>query len=130
MCTEVNLEDLVTVHHEMGHIEYYIQYKDLPLQFREGANPGFHEAIGDTMALAVQTPEHLFSIGLLPDIPNSFEANINYLLNQAMERVRWNKQFYSSCTECMYFRSCSSPLHTPLISTGGDCSMGPSVRTK
>lgn len=40
MCTEVNFDDLVTVHHEMGHIEYFIQYKDLPLQFRDGANPG------------------------------------------------------------------------------------------
>ena len=40
MCTEANLEDLVTVHHEMGHIQYFIQYKDKPLQFRDGANPG------------------------------------------------------------------------------------------
>ncbi|TRY62716.1 hypothetical protein TCAL_12900 [Tigriopus californicus] len=87
MCTEVNFDDLVTVHHEMGHIEYFIQYKDLPLQFRDGANPGFHEAIGDTMALSVQTPIHLKSIGLLDEIPNSFEADINYLLKSAMERL-------------------------------------------
>lgn len=40
MCTEVNLDDLVTVHHEMGHIQYFIQYADKPLQFRDGANPG------------------------------------------------------------------------------------------
>ena len=40
MCTGVNLEDLVTIHHEMGHIQYYLQYADKPLQFRNGANNG------------------------------------------------------------------------------------------
>ena len=40
MCTEVNLGYLVTVHHEMGHIQYFIQYSQLPLQYRDGANPG------------------------------------------------------------------------------------------
>lgn len=87
MCTEVNFDDLVTVHHEMGHIQYFIQYVDYPLQFRDGANPGFHEAIGDTMALAVQTPIHLKSINLLDEVPNSKEADINYLMKSAMERV-------------------------------------------
>lgn len=48
---------------------------------------GFHEAIGDTMALSVQTPVHLKSIGLLDEIPDSFEADINYLLKSAMERL-------------------------------------------
>ena len=43
MCAETNLEDLVTIHHEMGHIEYFIQYQDKPLQFRDGANPGTYE---------------------------------------------------------------------------------------
>ena len=40
MCTGINLEDLVTIHHEMGHIQYYLQYADKPLQFRSGANNG------------------------------------------------------------------------------------------
>lgn len=40
MCTEVNMEQLIVIHHEMGHIEYYLQYKDQPNIFREGANPG------------------------------------------------------------------------------------------
>jgi hypothetical protein len=34
------MNDLIVVHHEMGHIEYYLQYKDQPITFREGANPG------------------------------------------------------------------------------------------
>ena len=40
MCASVSFEDLITIHHEMGHIEYFIQYRDQPLVFRDGANPG------------------------------------------------------------------------------------------
>jgi len=45
--------------HEMGHIQYFMQYTDKHFVFRSGANPGFHEAIGDALALAVTTPKHL-----------------------------------------------------------------------
>lgn len=62
MCTNINMEDFITIHHEMGHIQYYIQYSDLPLALREGANPAFHEAVGDTMALSVATPQHLLKV--------------------------------------------------------------------
>ncbi|MGH0131856.1 UNVERIFIED_CONTAM: hypothetical protein FKN15_047959 [Acipenser sinensis] len=64
-CTTVTMEQLFTVHHEMGHIEYYLQYKDQPVTFRGGANPGFHEAVGDVLSLSVSTPKHLKEIGLL-----------------------------------------------------------------
>lgn len=64
-CTSVTMEQLFTVHHEMGHIQYYLQYKDQPVSFRGGANPGFHEAIGDVLSLSVSTPSHLKKIGLL-----------------------------------------------------------------
>ena len=40
MCTDVTMENLITIHHEMGHIQYYLQYKDQPVEYREGANPG------------------------------------------------------------------------------------------
>lgn len=62
------MEQLFTVHHEMGHVEYYLQYKDQPVSFREGANPGFHEAIGDVLSLSVSTPKHLNTIGLLDQL--------------------------------------------------------------
>lgn len=64
-CTAVTMEQLFTVHHEMGHVQYYLQYKDQPVGFRRGANPGFHEAIGDVLSLSVSTPKHLHSIKLL-----------------------------------------------------------------
>ena len=59
MCTKKTKEDLITIHHEMGHIQYFIQYNKQPLQLRGGAHPGFHEAIGDVIALSFDTPKHL-----------------------------------------------------------------------
>lgn len=64
------MEQLSTVHHEMGHVQYYLQYKDLTVPLRRGANPGFHEAIGDVLALSVSTPAHLHKIGLLDHVAN------------------------------------------------------------
>ncbi|XP_026471740.1 angiotensin-converting enzyme-like [Ctenocephalides felis] len=64
MCTEVTYENFVTIYHEMGHVQYYLEYKNLPLPYRKGANPGFHEAIGDTIALSVMTMCYLKKIGL------------------------------------------------------------------
>ncbi|MBV9949849.1 MAG: M2 family metallopeptidase, partial [Myxococcales bacterium] len=64
MCIEPTEEDFVTIHHELGHDFYFQRYEKLPILFQQGANDGFHEAIGDTMALSV-TPEYLRSIGLL-----------------------------------------------------------------
>ena len=87
MCTKIDLDDLVTIHHEMGHIQYYIQYKDQPREFKTGANPGFHEAVGDTLALAVKTSDHLHSIGLLKSINASYESDINYLFQNALEKI-------------------------------------------
>ncbi|XP_053309980.1 angiotensin-converting enzyme [Spea bombifrons] len=86
-CTVINMDDLITVHHEMGHVQYFLQYKDLPISFREGANPGFHEAIGDVLALSVSTPQHLHSIGLLDSVQNNMESDINYLMSVALDKI-------------------------------------------
>ncbi|XP_068203987.1 angiotensin-converting enzyme-like isoform X2 [Palaemon carinicauda] len=86
-CTKVNMVDLITAHHEMGHIQYYIQYKDLPYVFRNGANPGFHEALGDTLALSVSTPKHLKKIGLLKEVEEDKEVEINFLLQMALSKL-------------------------------------------
>ncbi len=40
MCTSITHHDLVIVHHEMGHIQYFMEYKHLPYVYRESANPG------------------------------------------------------------------------------------------
>ncbi|XP_064594923.1 angiotensin-converting enzyme-like [Liolophura sinensis] len=87
MCTDITMEDLIVIHHEMGHIQYYLQYKDLPITYRTGANPGFHEAVGDTLALSVSTPGHLRKIGLLTSSNTSYESTINFLLKIALEKI-------------------------------------------
>lgn len=87
-CTTVNQRNFETIHHEMGHIQYYIQYKEQPLTFRTGANPGFHEAVGDLMALSVMTPTHLKKINLLPSNYTSTPENtINALFATALDRL-------------------------------------------
>ncbi|KAG5670746.1 hypothetical protein PVAND_000987 [Polypedilum vanderplanki] len=108
MCTKINQEDFIVVHHEMGHIMYYLLYKDLPLIYRGGANPGFHEAIGDTIALSVSTPKHLEKVGLLSGYQNSEADNINALFHMALERVaflpfgllidKWRWDLFSGAT--------------------------------
>ncbi|CAH1242075.1 ACE [Branchiostoma lanceolatum] len=87
MCTNINMDDLVTIHHEMGHIEYYLQYKHQPVPFRRGGNPGFHEAVGDLLALSVSTPTHLQTIGLLDTVDDDNEADINFLMSMALDKI-------------------------------------------
>lgn len=85
MCIQIRGEDFVTIHHELGHNFYQRAYKDQPFLFENGANDGFHEAIGDTIALAI-TPEYLKQIGLLDKIPPA-DADIPLLLRQALDKV-------------------------------------------
>ena len=85
MCIQIRDEDFVTIHHELGHNFYQRAYKDQPFLFENGANDGFHEAIGDTIALAI-TPEYLQKIGLLDKVPPA-EADIPILLRQALDKV-------------------------------------------
>lgn len=66
MCTKVNMDDFLTVHHEMGHNQYQMAYRNLSYLLRDGANEGFHEAVGEIMSLSAATPSHLQSLGLLP----------------------------------------------------------------
>ncbi len=66
MCIEPTAEDFVTVHHELGHNFYQRAYEKQPPLFRDSANDGFHEAIGDTIALSI-TPRYLKQLGLIAD---------------------------------------------------------------
>lgn len=87
MCTKINGEDFVTVHHELGHNFYQRAYKEQPFYYKNGANDGFHEAIGDMIALSI-TPDYLVEIGLLDeaDIPGEDE-DIALLMRQAMDKI-------------------------------------------
>jgi peptidyl-dipeptidase A len=85
MCIQVNEEDFTTVHHELGHNYYQMAYAKQPFLYRDSANDGFHEAIGDTMALSV-TPPYLKQIGLIDKVPDQ-SADIGFLLQRALARV-------------------------------------------
>jgi peptidyl-dipeptidase A len=87
MCTKVNGDDFVTVHHELGHNYYQRAYNTQPYLYLNSANDGFHEAIGDLVALSI-TPEYLVQIGLLDKakVPDA-SKDTGLLLRQAMDKV-------------------------------------------
>lgn len=86
MCIEPTEDDLITIHHELGHDYYFHQYFKLPALYQQGANDGFHEGIGDTLALSV-TPEYLKSIGLLNEVPKNEKAKLNVQMKMALDKV-------------------------------------------
>ena len=87
MCTKVNADDFITIHHELGHNYYQRAYNKQPYLYLNGANDGFHEAIGDFVALSI-TPQYLVDIGLLDkaQVPGA-DKDIGLLLRQAMDKV-------------------------------------------
>jgi peptidyl-dipeptidase A len=85
-CVEINEEQLETLHHELGHIYYYLMYKDQPSVFKGGAHDGFHEAIGDTVQLSM-TPAYLKEKGLISETVESYEATINKQMKMALQKI-------------------------------------------
>jgi peptidyl-dipeptidase A len=85
MCIEPDAEDFRTIHHELGHNFYQRAYNQLPFLYRQGANDGFHEAIGDTISLSV-TPAYLMKIGFINSEP-PVEKDIGLLLKDALESI-------------------------------------------
>jgi peptidyl-dipeptidase A len=85
MCIEPTAEDFTTIHHELGHNFYQRAFKDQPVIFRDAANDGFHEAVGDTIGLSV-TPEYLVKIGLLGKAPDP-SRDIGLLLRSALDKI-------------------------------------------
>nr|WP_244667400.1 M2 family metallopeptidase [Xanthomonas sp. D-109] len=86
MCVKPNEEDFTTIYHELGHVYYDLAYNPLPPLFQGGANDGFHEAIGDTVVLAM-TPQYLHSIGLVGAPQVGREALINAQMRMALSKV-------------------------------------------
>lgn len=85
MCIQKTGEEFSVIHHELGHNFYQRAYKDQPVYFQNSANDGFHEAIGDTIALSV-TPKYLKEIGLIDTIPDE-SKDIGLLMKQALDKV-------------------------------------------
>jgi peptidyl-dipeptidase A len=85
MCIDITAEDFNTIHHELGHNFYQRAYNQQPMLFRDSANDGFHEAVGDTIALSI-TPEYLVKLGLLANSPDA-SKDIGLLLKTALEKI-------------------------------------------
>ncbi len=85
MCIKKDAEDFQVVHHELGHNYYQRAYNQQPFILRGAANDGFHEAIGDTVALSI-TPSYLVQLGLLDEEP-PVEEDLGYLMNMALNKI-------------------------------------------
>ena len=88
-CTNVKHFDFIVAIHELAHIQYFIQYQNQSYYYKHGANPGFHEAVGDIVGLSIGTPSYFQQLGLLGsevDI-NDEETNINLLYNMALKKI-------------------------------------------
>ena len=85
MCIEINDEYFMTAHHELGHNFYQRAYNKQPFLFRDGANDGFHEAIGDAIQLSI-TPEYLKKLGFIMAVPDT-SKDIGLLLKRALDKV-------------------------------------------
>jgi peptidyl-dipeptidase A len=86
MCIKIDEENLVTIHHELGHDYYFMSYYTKPVLFQTGANDGFHEAIGDALTLSI-TPEYLKRLKLIDQIPKGDRGLINVQMKAALEKV-------------------------------------------
>jgi peptidyl-dipeptidase A len=85
MCIQITGEDFLTIHHELGHNFYQRAYNKLAPSFRNSANDGFHEAVGDTIALSI-TPEYLVKLGMLDKAPDT-SKDIGLLMRRALEKI-------------------------------------------
>jgi peptidyl-dipeptidase A len=87
MCIKPTADDLITIHHELGHDYYFQAYYKLPALFQQGANDGFHEAIGDAIALSV-TPAYLKKVGILDAVPPEDEHGlIDIQMREALDKI-------------------------------------------
>ena len=112
-CFQLTADDFVTVHHELGHNYYQMAYRHQPFFFQNGANDGFHEAIGDSIALNV-TPVYLKQLGLIDTIPPE-SADIPLLLHTALDKIaflpfgllidKWRWQVYSGQVTPAHYNS-------------------------
>ena len=85
MCIDITAEDFNVIHHELGHNYYQRAYSQQPVLFRESANDGFHEAVGDTIALSI-TPAYLARLGLLNKVPPP-SKDLGLLLRLALDKI-------------------------------------------
>ncbi|MDR3418856.1 MAG: M2 family metallopeptidase, partial [Nevskia sp.] len=114
MCIKPDEESLTTIHHELGHVYYYLHYNQQPELYQAGAHDGFHEAIGDTITLSL-TPQHLARIGLVKEAPQDRKALINAQMKRALAKIaflpfgmlidQWRWQVFSGALKPEHFNA-------------------------
>lgn len=87
MSIEPNAEMYETVHHELGHIYYYIAYTnpDVPPLLRGGANRAYHEAVGSLLGLAAMQKPFLQELNLVS--PDAQTDEMQTLLKEALNYI-------------------------------------------
>ncbi|HUF50214.1 MAG TPA: M2 family metallopeptidase [Longimicrobiales bacterium] len=85
MCIAITGEDFRVIHHELGHNFYQRAYNRQPFLYRNSANDGFHEALGDAVALSI-TPEYLQRVGLIERVPPA-AADLGLLMRDALDKI-------------------------------------------
>ncbi|KAG6447266.1 hypothetical protein O3G_MSEX004840 [Manduca sexta] len=93
-CGRVSMENFYVLHHELGHIQYYMAYEQQPAIFRQ-ANKALHEAIGDTIMYGVLTPQHLHRLGLIND-------TTLYATNNNIELIELDNKKFDDLTETRF----------------------------
>ncbi|MBN1336107.1 MAG: M2 family metallopeptidase [Deltaproteobacteria bacterium] len=83
MCIRSDFDSFQTIHHELGHIYYYLAVRGYSPLLRRDAMDAFNEAIGDTIALSI-TPTYLGKIAVLGEVP---EEGVDQLLRRALDDV-------------------------------------------
>ncbi|CAG0917330.1 unnamed protein product [Notodromas monacha] len=87
-CASVNHADLILAHHQLGHIQYFMQYVQQPPIFREAAMPGILDAISEALTMSVSTAKHLKSIGLLEEhFRQDMHTQLAFLMREALEKI-------------------------------------------
>nr|XP_021489952.1 angiotensin-converting enzyme-like [Meriones unguiculatus] len=86
-CTEVTIEDLLSVFHQMGHIQYFMQFQNLSIIYQESASPAFQEAVGSVISLSASSHKHLLNRGLLSHQHQDAEEEVNFLMGVALEKI-------------------------------------------
>ncbi|CAF0991980.1 unnamed protein product [Adineta ricciae] len=87
ICTVINDDYFYTAHHEMGHVEYYMSYAKMPFVYQDGANSGFHEAIGDTIGMYAISIPHLIKLGFVDEKTVTLHYEMNSLMRMALQKV-------------------------------------------
>ncbi|XP_033215787.1 angiotensin-converting enzyme-like isoform X2 [Belonocnema kinseyi] len=87
MCLKVTGADFITLHHNLAHVHYFMEYRNQPVPFRDEPIPGFNEAIADIFTLTIMNPRHLEKVGFLKHYSDDKQTTINYLFQLALQKI-------------------------------------------